>query len=107
MKGKINGKEFEAEAFGFDGCHKIYLCDSEEGQRQLEEYGYDLYPIEDLPIAWIDTCPLRFIQSGDLKRTFVGQCEPVVFEGWDMDDDIAEEIELMNMEQMEANGEEW
>ena len=107
MKGIINGKEFEATEFGFDGCHKIYLCDSEEGREQLIRYEYDLYPIEDLPEVWTRTCPLRFIMSGDLTISYVDQCEPAEFEGWHLDASLVDELELMKQEQLEANEMGW
>lgn len=107
MKGIINGKAFEATEFGFDGCHKIYLCDSQEGRRQLVELEYDLYPIEDLPVIWTATCPLRFIMSGDLSVSYVGQCEPAEFEGWNIGWELKRELEWMKLEQLEANGEGW
>ena len=106
MNGYINGKYFEADEFGFDGCHKIYLCDSAEGKRKLEEYGYDFFPIEELPVIWTATCPLRFISSGDLERSFVGQCEPAEFVGWDIGWELRSELDFMRKEQLEANGEE-
>lgn len=105
MKGYINGKPFEAEQFGFDGCHKFYLCDTEEGQRQLERYGYDFYPIEELPYEWVNSCPLRFISSGDLGMNYVNQCEPAEFEGWYLPSDLKKELRIMAIEQLEANGE--
>lgn len=105
MKGYINGKAFEADEFGYDGCHKIYLCDSEEGKRQLAKYGYDFYPIEDLPSKWASSCPLRFIQSGDLSVSYVRQCEPAHFKGWDIPKDLEHELRIMEIEQLDANGE--
>lgn len=108
MKGYINGKEFTATEFFFDGCHKIYLVDTEEGRRQMFSAGWDerdVYPIEELPAVWVDTCPLRFITSADLSRRYIDQCETAKFEGWDIPHDLEREIEIMNVEQRDANGE--
>ena len=107
MKGTINGKDFEATEFFYDGCHKIYLADSDESYRQMYAAGWDerdLFPIEDLPSVWISTCPLRFISSGDLNTRYVEQCEPADFIGWDMDGDMVLELLHMNLEQLQANG---
>lgn len=96
MKGKINGNLFEAETFGFDGCHKVYICTNKEGERQLLELGYDLLPIEGLPEIWTQTCWLRFIMSADLKQSFVRQGEPATFEGWDVSPETQEALDLMS-----------
>jgi len=104
MKGKINGRQFEADEFGFDGCHKIYLCDSEEGKRQLVDLEYDLYPIEELPRIWEQTCPLRFIMSGDLTISYVKQCEPAEFEGFVIDPALKVGLDLLRDEQLIATG---
>ena len=100
---RINGIEVTATEFGYDGCHKFYLCDSEEGKRQLVELEYDLYPIEELPEAWAFSCPLRFILSGDLSRTYVPQCEPAEFEGWHIEPGIRRILDDIRDEQLEAN----
>lgn len=105
---KINGIEFEATEFFYDGCHKIYVADNAEGYRQMYDAGWDdddKYPITALPAIWTETCPLRFIASADLKRHYVRQCEPAEFDGWLMTDELAREIKVMGIEQMEANGE--
>jgi len=101
----INGKEITATAFAFDGCHKIYLLD----ESQYDEYkalDYTLYDIDELPRAWADTCPLRFIDSGDLSESIVSQFEPATFEGWEIDEGLQWELDEMALEQRIANGEE-
>jgi len=110
MKGTINGIEFEAEEFFFDGCHKIYLADTEEGYRQMLDVGWDdgdIYQIEELPYVWAGTCPLRFILSADLARSYVRQFEPAEFVGWELEGWLVDKLELMKREQLEANKEEW
>ena len=106
---KINGQEVKATEFFFDGCHKIYVADTDEGYKQMYDAGWDdddVFPIEDLPYIWIATCPLRFINSADLGRSYVRQCEPARFDGWELEEWAIEELDLMAREQMEANGEE-
>lgn len=106
MKGKINGKGFEAAEFFFDGCHKIYLADSADGYEAMKKAGWDdeeVYPIEELPAVWVATCPLRFVLSADLKRSYVNQFEPAEFDGWELDQQLVEELELLRREQVAAN----
>lgn len=110
MRGYINGKEFTATEFFYDGCHKIYLVDNEDGRRQMFSAGWDegdVYPIEELPTVWVNTCPLRFINSADflMGTRYVDQCETARFEGWRIPRDLEREIEIMNVEQRDANGE--
>lgn len=71
----INGYQTRAKEFGYDGCHKIYLCDTPEGKAQLEEYGYDFYPIEDLATCYMESCGLRFISDAMLTKQYITQFE--------------------------------
>ena len=73
---KINGEEITAREFAWDGCHKIYLIDSEESRAELLGYGYDLYAIHELKKRFNESCGLRFISSGDLSRDYVPQGMP-------------------------------
>jgi hypothetical protein len=73
---KIDGKTVEAEGFIFDGCHKIYLVDGPAAKAQLFDSGWDrsdVRPLHQLPTVWEVSCPLRFINSGDLKTDYVRQ----------------------------------
>lgn len=95
----VNGKPFDADVFGYDGCHKIYIADNPDSLAQLKALDYTLVPIEELPQTFAFSCPLRFIMSGDLKTSYCGQFEAAVFEGFDIEpkiqlilDDIADEI---------------
>jgi hypothetical protein len=83
---KINGEVIDATEFAYDGCHKIYLVRTPKERAELIECGYYrtvlseleggfLLPISELPKVWDETCPLRFISSGDLTKQFVPQCE--------------------------------
>lgn len=77
---KINGIEVVGETFAFEGCHKIYICESEDDEEKMKSYGYDIYPIEDLPEIWERTCSLRFINNANLDKTYVAQFEEAIFE---------------------------
>lgn len=103
---KINGQTINAYGFGFDGCHKFYLIETPEDEETLMRYGYKLYDIMGLPQAWVDSCPLRFINSADLTKTFVPQFEPARFEGdWNIDPDTQQELDYMAWEQEMVNKE--
>ncbi|NDH90866.1 MAG: hypothetical protein EBZ22_08300 [Flavobacteriia bacterium] len=77
---KINGKEVTGKSFAFDGCHKIYVCESAEEPKQAESSGYGLFDIEDIEWAWERSCPLRFISNWALDKTYVAQGDDAVFE---------------------------
>lgn len=76
---KINGIPVNGKRFAFDGCHKIYVCDSVEDELDARDTGYTLYPVEYLQKAYENSCPLRFISNWGLDRTFVGQGEEAAF----------------------------
>jgi hypothetical protein len=70
---KINNQETNAQFFAYDGCHKIYLIESEE---QLQDYvRYQIKPISELQQTFESSCELRFVNSADLKINFVKQYE--------------------------------
>jgi hypothetical protein len=79
---KINDVEVTAKQFAFDGCHKIYLLDSDEQIKDAVATGYSIYPIKELKEAYKNSCGLRFISgwSPDFK-SYVGQFEKAVFRG--------------------------
>ena len=83
MARTINGIEVTGDRFAFDGCHKIYICNTADETKKMIDLEYDIYPIEDLPEIWAESCPLRFIHSADLQTTYVPQCEDARFEGFD------------------------
>lgn len=59
--------------FAYDGCHKIYIMENIEDVMLFTALGYDIYPIERLKETWKNSCSLRFIYSGNLKKTYVPQ----------------------------------
>jgi hypothetical protein len=65
----INGEQVTAKEFAWDTCHKIYLINTPEDRKQLLEYEYDLFPIEDLKECYENSCGLRFISNGDLQHS--------------------------------------
>lgn len=99
----INGTEITQDRFAFDDCHKFYLIETPEDEAKYRGYGYNIYPIEDLPFAWLDSCPLRFILSADLKTSYVDQFEPAWFEGWDLNFWVQDEVNGLAFEQQQEN----
>lgn len=78
---KINGKPLKAEFFAYDGCHKIYLCDTPDKVTEMANMGYDIIHVSRLAEVWKDTCWLRFISPASLDRPdYVkqGDDEPVI-----------------------------
>jgi hypothetical protein len=80
----INGKTITAKEFGYDGCHKIYLINTENDKKELYEAGYtdaDFFPIDELKDKFEDSCSLKFIENADLKGGhIVNQFEEAIFE---------------------------
>lgn len=75
----INKHKIKAKQFAWDTCHKIYLINTRKDKKTYLEYGYDLYPINELEEAYKNSCSLRFIQNGDLTE-IVKQFETAIFE---------------------------
>ena len=59
--------------FAYDGCHKIYIMENIEDVMLFTALGYDIYPIEKLKETWKNSCSLRFIHNGNLKKTYIPQ----------------------------------
>lgn len=73
----INGNNTKAKFFAFDGCHKIYLLESDKDITDASGSGYKVLPIKGLKKAWDDSCGLRFIHTWGLKSV-VEQFEEAV-----------------------------
>ena len=68
---KIGNKKIgeDIKEFVFDGCHKIYLIDSEETRKDFLSKGWvesDFHKLEEtnLEECYFNSCPLRFISYG-------------------------------------------
>lgn len=81
----ISGKKVKQEYVLFDGCHKFYLIDSKKITKDMKDRGYcqsDIFPIDDLPYEFYNSCSLRFIQIWNGLRTIVPQGrKSVTFKG--------------------------
>jgi hypothetical protein len=75
----INGHKITAKKFAWDTCHKIYLINTKEDKKTFLEYEYELFPIGGLEDAYKNSCPLKFIQNGDLTD-IVEQFQEAIFD---------------------------
>ncbi len=72
IKNKIN--KIKGLGFGYDGCHKIYILETEEDIKEAKETGYDkVYDMSELLEIYNNSCPLRFINNWKLDKTFIEQ----------------------------------
>ena len=79
---KINGIQVTSKEFAYDGCHKIYLISNDKEKNLAVEYGYAILDVGLLKETFDNSCSLKFIDSLDLKVTYVKQFEKANFEGW-------------------------
>ena len=77
MEIKINENSVTCYGFAFDGCHKIYLLETDADVKNVSN-GYKVLPVEALPETFYLSCPLRFINNWSLTNTYVRQCAQVV-----------------------------
>ena len=79
---KINGIKVETKVnkFAYDGCHKIYILKDYTELAEAKQEGYTIYHISDLGSIYNRSCPLKFINSWDLKTTYAPQGEEAIFD---------------------------
>lgn len=91
MSVTINNQTSPATEFAWGGCHKIYLLDNGDTDKNGEngymlskngEPGYKVLPVSELQRVWDQSCPLRFINNWALDKNHVPQCyeKPVTIE---------------------------
>ena len=82
MSVTINNQTSPATEFAWDGCHKIYLLDNGDTDKNGEngymlskngEPGYKVLPVSRLQRVWDQSCPLRFISNWTLDKDYVPQ----------------------------------
>ena len=76
---KVNGIEIIGENVAYDSCHKLYVCEDEADIKEAEECEYSIYPLNDLPYLYDNSCDLKFINNWKLDKTYCGQFEEAVF----------------------------
>lgn len=73
----INGQTSPAAEFAWNGCHKIYLLDNGDADKNGKygymlskngEAGYKVLPVSELQRVWDQSCPLRFINNWALDK---------------------------------------
>lgn len=77
---KINGRKVKGRSFAYEGCHKIYICESKADELMMVGYGYEIYPLENIEQIYDNSCGLKFIENAKLDRTYVSQFEDATFE---------------------------
>lgn len=76
---KIGRYKIKSEWFAYDGCHKIYLLESEQDKKDAMELDYIIMPISELVSVYEDSCSLRFINNWQLDKTYVSQFKDAKF----------------------------
>ena len=77
----IDGTEYDCKCFAYDGCHKIYLCMTDDDVAEALEYGYELYDTEELADTYRQSCPLRFIDTWKLETIVPQFADSVTIDG--------------------------
>ena len=72
---KVNGKEIKGKGIAHDGCHKIYILEDENDEKEAYDMGYELYILDILEKIYNNSCPLRFINNWKLDKCYVEQGE--------------------------------
>lgn len=70
----VDAREVQAESVAYDGCHKIYLIQTQADLDLLTDLGYAIHPLDRLQDIWDISCPLRFVSLADLSEDIVPQC---------------------------------
>ena len=78
---QINNIEVIGDCFAYDGCHKIYILESEKDKKEAIEIGYDILPLYRLESTFRNSCGLQFISNWSLDKQYVGQFEEAIFWG--------------------------
>lgn len=90
---KINGKEVKTYKnekenikgiFAYDGCHKIYICETKKDCIDALANGYKIIEISLLEEIYNLSCDLKFISNWKLNKAYAQQDENAVFEYEDL-----------------------
>lgn len=77
---KVNGIEIKGDLIAYDCCHKIYIIEDEEDEKQAKKSGYLIGPIKDLQKVYEHSCELRFISNWKLTTFYAPQHEVALFD---------------------------
>ena len=72
---KVNSKEIKGKGIAYDGCHKIYILEDENDEKEAYDMGYELYVLDILEKIYNNSCSLRFINNWKLDKCYVAQGE--------------------------------
>lgn len=75
----INNKEVKGEKFAYEGCHKIYIIEDSQDEKDAIEIGYNIYPISELEEIYLESCSLKFIRNWKLDKVYALQFENAIF----------------------------
>ena len=78
---KIGRYKVNADSFAYDGCHKIYILESEKDKEEANELEYKILPISEIVDFYENSCSLRFISNWQLDKNYVGQFKKPTFKG--------------------------
>lgn len=67
---KINGKKVVGDCFAYDGCHKIYILESETEKVEAANMGYSILSLTAIKKVYRASCPSRFIRNWSLTTTY-------------------------------------
>ena len=76
---KIGRYKVKANCFAFDGCHKIYILESENDIQEAKDLEYEILPISKVIDAYYESCGLRFISNWQLNKDFARQFKNAKF----------------------------
>lgn len=75
---KVSGKVIKGNKFAFNGCHKIYIIESEEDENEALSMGYEILCVGKLKETFENSCGLRFIRNWKLDKLYVPQFQKTV-----------------------------
>ncbi|MFA5772753.1 MAG: hypothetical protein WC974_08505 [Thermoplasmata archaeon] len=70
---KINGLKVVGDCFAYDGCHKIYVLESEKEKVEAANMGYSILSLTAIKKVYRASCRLKFINNWSLTTTYAEQ----------------------------------
>jgi hypothetical protein len=64
---KVAAIEKSGLMLAFDGCHKVYYCQTKADEDEARDTGYDLFRAEDLRSILDKSCGLEFVHPWSLN----------------------------------------
>lgn len=64
---KVAAIEKSGLMLAFDGCHKVYFCQTRDEENDARDTGYDLHPAEELRPILDASCGLVFVHPWALS----------------------------------------